>query len=818
MGTVRYKIETGFERFAHTVYRHRLKTILGMLAFTAIMVSQIPKITMDTSMEGFLHDNDPAMLAYNAFRDQFGRDEVIIVALQPPEVFSFGFLKTLAALHDDLEATVPYIDDITSMINARNTRGEKNDLIVEDLLERWPADQEQMAVFKGRVLSNPVYKNLMVSEDGRFTTIIIRTHSHSSIDQDTDLMAGFEDAEQSPSTDPATKTQSPGYLTDEENSRVVLAVKTAVEKHRSKDLAIWIAGSPVVSHFLKQSMMTDMRKFILMAITTVALVLFIMFRRISGVVLPLLVVFLSLLSTIGLMAFFGVPIKLPTQILPSFLLAVGVGTSVHILAIFFHHYVKSDNKEKAIAYALQHSGLAVVMTNVTTASGLVSFATAEVAPVADLGVFAGIGVMLAMINTIVLLPALLALLPISNKRAIKNPGKPSAMDRLMTHVGTVSTTHPIAILCVSAVLMVISLITITSIRFSHHPLNWFPKNNAIRLATEKVDDALKGSISLEVIIDTGKENGLYSPELLNRLDAAAAHVQTLEYEKMYVGKAWSLTTILKEIHQALNENRPGYYRIPQDPKLVAQEFLLFENSGSDDLEDFVDSQFSKARFMIKLPFEDAYHAGIFIEQVNSYFHEHFAGVTITLTGMMGLLSRTIAAAIHSMAKSYSIALVVITALMILLIGRVRIGLLSMLPNLAPILLMLCVIGFFQLPMDLFTMMVASIAIGLAVDDTIHFMHNFRRYYDESGDPEIAVHQTLQTTGRAMLVTTVVLATGFFIFAFATMSNVRNFGLLTGFTILMALLADYLLAPALMILVNKRKDTVSALEATLNGPM
>lgn len=179
--------------------------------------------------------------------------------------------------------------------------------------------------------------------------------------------------------------------------------------------------------------------------------------------------------------------------------------------------------------------------------------------------------------------------------------------------------------------------------------------------------------------------------------------------------------------------------------------------------------------------------------------------------MIGLLSRTITAAIHSMARSYAIALVVITILMILLIGRVRIGLLSMIPNLTPILLMLGVIGFFNLPMDLFTMMVASIAIGLAVDDTMHFMHNFRRYYDQSGDPVRAVHETLQTAGRAMLVTTIVLSLGFFIFAFATMSNVRNFGLLTGFTIITALLADYLLAPALMVLVNKRRHDSPALD-------
>ena len=156
-----------------------------------------------------------------------------------------------------------------------------------------------------------------------------------------------------------------------------------------------------------------------------------------------------------------------------------------------------------------------------------------------------------------------------------------------------------------------------------------------------------------------------------------------------------------------------------------------------------------------------------------------------------------------MRKSYLYALVVVTILMILLIGRVRIGLLSMIPNLAPILLMLGIIGATPISMDLFTMMVASIAIGLAVDDTIHFMHNFRRYYEQSGDPKQAVHQTLQTTGRAMLVTSVVLASGFFIFVFASMNNLFNFGVLTAFTVLMALLADYFVAPALMVVVDRK---------------
>ena len=802
MKNFRNRVEAWFETYAHAIYRNRIKTIISMLVLTAAMVSQIPKITIDTSTEGFLHTDDPALVAYNDFRDQFGRDEVIIIAIKSADIFSQRFLEKIQKLHEELEENVPYIDDITSLVNARNTRGEADELIVEDLLEHWPQNQGEMTALKKRVLTNPLYKNLLISEDATFTTIIIKTHSHSSLGQDADILEGFEEEAAEDRSVKSKAADRGAYLTDEENSRAVNAAREVIEKYRAPDFEIYLTGSPVVTHFLKSSMISDMRKFVALAVAAVAILLFVMFRRVSGVLLPLVIVVLSLLATIGIMALAGVAVKVPTQILPSFLLAVGVGTSVHILAIFYQRLQKTNDKEEAIAYALGHSGLAVVMTNVTTASGLMSFATAEVAPVADLGLFAGIGVLLTFINTLVLLPAVLALVPIGAKESNRGQSKSSLMDRFLSAVSHFSTSHPVPILVVCFLIVGLSIFAALQIRFSHDVLKWFPEKNEIRQATEKIDHELRGTLNLEVIIDAGDENELYNPSLLNRIDKAVADTESLELEDVFVGKAWSLSTILKEINQALNENRSDYYRIPSNRDLIAQEFLLFENSGSDDLEDVVDSQFSKARFTIKGPFKDAVKYNRFIDTVNRYFDENFREETITLTGLMVLMSRTVSNAAVSMARSYVIALIVITALMIILIGRFRIGLLSMIPNLAPILLMLGVIGATPFKMDLFTMMVASIAIGLAVDDTIHFMHNFRRYYEQSGDPKQAVYETLHTTGRAMLVTTIVLSIGFFIFVFASMNNLFAFGVLTGFTILMALAADYLVAPALMVLVNR----------------
>jgi len=223
MTNVRNTVEIWFASFARIIYRNRIKTLLIMAVLIAAITTQLPKLTIDISMEGFLHKTDPTLIEYNDFRDQFGRDEVIIVAIRSPEVFEGGFLEKLRRLHQDLEENVPYVEDITSLINARNTRGEKDELIVEDLLENWPETPEEIVSIRDRTLDNPLYENLLISEDGTMTTIVIKTQTHSSAGGDTDVLEGFEDSEDLGLTNSGTPDEKK-YLTDEENSEVVLTV------------------------------------------------------------------------------------------------------------------------------------------------------------------------------------------------------------------------------------------------------------------------------------------------------------------------------------------------------------------------------------------------------------------------------------------------------------------------------------------------------------------------------------------------------------------------------------------------------------------
>jgi predicted RND superfamily exporter protein len=804
---VRDAIELGFAQWGRFVFRHPKKIVALSLLVVVGLVTQFPKMDLDTSTEGFLPRDSQLRVTYDQFREQFGRDEVILLLVEPPSVFDLAFLRKLDALQKDLENEVPKLHEVNTLINARDTRGEGDELIVEDLLETWPETEADIAALRERVMSNPLYLNQLIDEDGKLTVVTIETDAYSSIGE-VDELAGFEEfGADSDSTERA-------FLTGEENSEIVLAIQEVVARHQAPEFVIYVGGSPVMMHHLNTRLRDDMLLYTGMALVIIAACLGIVFRNVVGVVLPLSVSFLSLIASLGLLALVGIPLTLPSQILPSFLLAVGVGGAVHLLVIFDQARDRGLEREDALSYAMGHSGLAIAMTAITTAGGLLSFTAAELAPVADFGLAAPVGVMMAFTLTFSLLPALLSIFPMRSRRDVGR-SELSVTRRALVRCGEFAVSHAWAMVLIWAGLIGFSILGAAQLRFSHDPLTWFQEDDFFYVATQKMNDEMRGAMFLEALIDSGKENGLHDPALLENLDELRRWSRGVQRGEIYIGKTVSIADVVKETHQALNENRAEFYAIPDQRQLVAQELLLFESSGSDDLLKVVDSQFRVARFTLKLPFVDAIHYAEFIQLLETQFR-HVLGpdVEVSFTGVMAIMSGTFNAVIYTMARSYVVAFAVITPLMILLIGRLRIGLLAMVPNLAPILIALGAMGWAGLTLDLFTMLIGCIAIGLAVDDTIHFMHNFRRNFDQSGNVSEAVRETLASTGQALLFTSIVLSSGFFIFALSSMQNLQVFGLVTGFTIITAFLADILLAPALMALVASPKAIRSSPRAQI----
>jgi hypothetical protein len=792
------KLENLMGRVGAIIFDNPIKIIVAIMILLAIPIFHLPQIKMDTSTEGFMHDDDPILIEYNKFRAQFGRDERVVIGIKSDNIFSLKFFNTLKSMHEELESKVPFLNDITSLYNVRNTRGDGDKLITDDLLEPFPTTKEDVVNIKKEAMKSHFYKDLFISQDGKMTTIMIETDAYShegeKVVADEDAFDdGFEDSE------PKAENKDRPFLTDRENTQLVEAVLEITKKYQKDGLEIFVAGSPSVNHALKSQMQSDMQKFMRLTFLIILIFLFVMFRRLSAVFYPLLVIIFSLLATIGTMAWAGVPFKLPTQIVPSLLLAVSIGATVHILSIFFDRFNTMGDKREAIIFTLKHSGLAIAMTSVTTAIGVGSFSGSEVAPISDLGIFASLGVMVSLILTLTLLPALLSITKLKQKVKTES-GK---LDNIMKDLADIPINHYKKIIASSFVLVVISLIASSQIPLSHNPLHWFQPTSYDRVSTEVIDESLNGSVTIEVVIDSKEVNGWNSVDRLKRLNKLSAKLEEYVDEYTHIGKVISLATIVNETNRALHENREEFYTIPENSDLVSQELLLFENSGSDDLEDVVDSQFTKARVTIKLPWTDAVKAVNILDYVQEETQKTFPEDDVVTTGMIPLLINTFSQAIYSSVRSYFIAFIGISFMMMIILGSVRLGLISMIPNLAPIIVGLLIMYIADIPLDMFTLLIGSIAIGLAVDDTIHFMHNFRRYYLETKDSEEAIRHTFFTTGKAMVITTIVLSLGFYAYLMANMVSVQNFGLLTGSVIILALLSDLLLAPALMIVVAKR---------------
>jgi len=795
--SLHHRIELGFEAWGRLMVRRaRLVVLLGAL-LTAAAVSQLPKLRADNSIESFLHPGDPVLERYDAFRDRFDRDDRIVIALDPGSVYDVAFLERLRALHRDLEAEVPWLAEVTSLVNARFTWGRGDELVVEDLLEEWPRNAADLERLRARVESTPLYRNLLVSDDGGFTTLILEPNTFTSFGDQGPELGGFDDEE------PGGAAGERAYLSDAEGIELVHALREVIERHRSEDVPIHAVGGPLMNVTLNEGLARDVGLFLGLAIAATAATLALLFRRISGVVLPLVVILASMLTTLGLMGALDIPFSLTLQILPGFVMAVGICDAVHLLVITFRRLAAGDSRPEAVAGALRHSGLAILMTSLTTAGSLLSFLFAELRPVYHLGIVAPLGVMLAFVYSVTLLPALLALLPIKARSRAEVRAGGRLSDRVLVRLGDFATSRPGPVFAATAALLIVAGLGIAQLRLGHDALRWFPEDDPLRVASDTIDARLEGVSTLEFVIETGRDFGLHEPELLGRIDAAVEGARSHRYDGIGVANAISIVDIVKETHRALNENRQTHYAIPQERRLVAQEMLLFEQSGSDDLSEVTDGRFREARVTLRVPWVDAMVYPGFIESLESIFRRELGEqVRFYVTGTAELFSTSFRNLILSLRRSYAIALAVIVPLMVLLIGSVKRGLVAMIPNLIPVLVTLGLMGWVGIPLDASTLLVGAIIIGLAVDDTIHFMHKFNRYLEDLGDPRAAVRETLLTTGSALLFTTLSLGVGFGVLLFAYMANAREFGLLALFALATAFAADVLLGPALMLLVTR----------------
>lgn len=768
------------------------KLAMSLLALCFVITAlQLPKLRIDTSAESFLLPNHPLILNFDEFRNEFGRDEFFVVVVSGMDVFSLDSLAALRDFHLAIEKEVGNLQSVESLVNVRSIYGSGDDLIAEDLLETFPESEEDLAVIRERIRGKDIYYDRLINRDEDTIAIMVKLLPFTIIKN----------------ADGSETRLNMGDAQIAHASDEIRAVADRFEPrfHGGK---VYIGGTPAMGSYLSQVIQKDFGIFTAIAILMVGLVLAVLFRRASGVLIPLTIMVIAIVYCIGVMPILGFPIQITTSILPTFLLAVCVGDAVHLLTFFYRHYDEGATKEAAILYALGHTGTPVLFTTLTTMAGLATFLISDIQPVVSLGLFSAIGTAVAFFLTIITLPVLIMLSPI--RRKVLVPTEEKVADTGWFHRMTrfsiwLTTQHPWKIVLFSLTVFVVALVQVPGLRFSQDSLGWLPVDNPVRQAIYKIEEKITGSTPVEVVIDTGQKQGALDPVFLKRVDQWISGIRGKEMAGVKVISVNSLVDMVKETNQAFNGNTPAAYRIPDDRELVAQELLMIEMDEADDLYAFTDRDFSKLRITVIVPWHDAVVYEKFLDHLAADYQKVVGSEhAMHFTGITPIFSELLTAMMYSASKSYLLAGMAILLMMALMLRSAVDGFLAIIPNLIPIVATIAFMVLVDMPMDVFTVLIGSIAMGICVDDTIHFMHGFKTSLRRQGSAAVAIDETLTLSGRALIMTSVVLFWGFLTFTLSDLSGMRNFSSMMALCIALALVSNFLLCPALMMLRYGRK--------------
>jgi predicted RND superfamily exporter protein len=792
------RIEKGFHYLGISVIRYRWAILLMTLVVAGLAIAQLSKLSIATSVESMFKQHDQILTDYQRFRSQFGRDEEIVLLISSSNIFSLEFLTTLKQLHGDLENSVPLLKEVSSLANAPYVEAVDGGVRAVGFLDNLPRTEDEALQYRQRGRSYPGYQNLYFSADGKHAIVVIKTQAVSALSDDglrlRDYARGVKGTEAHP---PDGEQQS---ISQVENIAVIGIVEAVIKEYQARDFSIAFSGTPVHQYHVEPMIRSNLKKMCIVILLVPVLIMPFVFGRGTGAFLPQVTAILGLMVALGMMALLSVRLSLTASMLPSILLSIGLTAPIHFLVVYYK-YQKRVGKFRGIVSTMKHSGFPITMTSITTVAGLLTFSFSDIAPIADLVNFIIIGILAILVFTLFTLPAFLSILEVV-EGAEQGEAKyeASIFNRTLLALGRLGVTRPYLILILFLASTLVVGFSIPRLRFSHNQLHYFAEDSDFIRQVRLIEAQTGGFRALEVMIDTQRERGIIDPDLLQAIRQLDIHLrsETDIQGRAYIGRTRSIVDLIKETSGAATGRDQGPGPVPKDEPALAEQFDHIGRIVPETLRKYTDADLRLGRLTAMMYWRDAAHDVDFIERVRQYAATLFnSGARVAVTGAAAINSGIIHAMMTSLAIGYSTGFLLITVLMILAVGDVRLGLLAMIPNLFPIVIGLGVMGYLGIPLNTYNLIGGSIAIGLAVDDTIHFFHNFRRYYLKSGDINFAVSETLGSAGRALLATTLILVFSFWMRLYSELKVIADFGLVLGIALLVAFLADVLLAPALL---------------------
>ncbi|HCM1324387.1 MMPL family transporter [Vibrio parahaemolyticus] len=717
----------------------------------------------------FFDGTNKQLLAFDEIQTTFAKTDnlAIVIAPEDGDIFTPQTLSLIQKITVDAWQ-VPYSSRVDSIANYQHTEAFDDDLLVEDLLySEYELTPERISKVKSIALSEPVLKSALVSEKGDVTVVNITV--------------------QLPEMDKTAEVEE-----------VVSSINAMIDRYQRAypDVTFHKAGIIAMNYAFMTAAQDDSSTLVPTMLVVILVFLTIMLRSILSVIATLIVIIGSVMATMGISGWAGMFLSTATVNVPTLIMTLAVADCVHVIATMRQSMKNGFTKVQSIERSIALNFVPILITSVTTAIGFLMMNMSDSPVLRDFGNLSALGVMVACFLSVTLLPALLKLLPIHVKMETSQDQK-HVMDRLGDFV--VSQRRALLPLSVAVIVVCASLIPLNKV--NDESVEYFGQRNEFRQAADFMEERISGMTNISIAIKTNESQGIAAPDFLNTIGEFSSWLRD-QPETDHVA---TLADVYKRLNKNMHGDDEAYYSLPQERELAAQYLLLYEMSLPYGLD--LNNQINVDKSSIKMVLTVANLGSVELvdleNRIYQWFAEHAPQYQVVASSPSLMFAHIGETNMASMLSTLPITLVLISALLIFALRSVRLGLISLMPNIAP-----AVIGFglwalISGEINLGLSVVVTLTLGIVVDDAVHFLSKYQRARREGQTAEQAVRYAFHTVGRALWITTVVLVAGFSVLAMSSFRLNADMGQLSAIVIFIALVVDFLFLPTLLMLFDKK---------------
>ena len=733
------------------------------------------KIAFTSDYRVFFDKENEQLEAYEKLQASYEKSDNVLYVLKPKQgdVFNQQTLKAIQWLTDQAWQT-PYSTRVDSISNYQHTRAEQDDLIVADLVdEELALTNDEIAYIKSVSLADPLLVHRLISESGHVAAVNVTV-------------------------------KLPGLALDE-NGNVANFSRELRSQLAEKfpDIEIYMSGFIMLNEAFQSSSQNDMATLVPLMFLVVLVTLGILLRSVSAIFATLVVIVASIMTAMGLTGWFGIQLTPPSASAPTIILTMAVADTVHVLVAFLQNYHAGAHKIEAMRESIRVNLQPIFLTTVTTVIGFLSMNFSEVPPFHDLGNIVSLGVTAAFVYSITLLPALVLALPIKQKRPNK---KSDSQHQSMQGLANFVINNRKRLLWSMSLFAVVTIAFLPKNELNDEWVQYFDTSTEFRQDTDFILENLTGLYTLEFSIDAGEGGSVSDPKFLKVIEDFAIFANQ-QSEVIHVN---TFTDIMKRLNKNMHADDTSYYRLPKERDLAAQYLLLYEMSlpYGLDLNNQINVNKTSTRVIITAKNLSTKETIALERNLGAWLVRNGQGFEFYAASPSLMFAHIGERNVVSMLGGTAIALVLISILLIFALKSFRIGAISLIPNMVPALIAFGVWGIFVSQIGMSLAIVAGMTLGIVVDDSVHFLSKYLRARREKNlDPTEAVRYAFSQVGKALVVTTIVLAAGFSVLTFSTFTMNSDMGILTAVTIVIALVTDFLLLPAILITYEKEQKNV-----------